>query len=307
MDAKVIEFRKVTKTYLDGFWRKPVPILRDLSFEVSAGGVFGFLGANGAGKTTSIKLLLGLQRPTAGEVMLFGRPPQDHEPRARIGYLPERPYFQEGLTATEFLNYHRDLFGSYLKKSKLPSNAELLSTVGLTGVEGRLLRDFSKGMLQRIGIAQALVNDPELVILDEPMSGLDPVGRREIRHLISRLHQEGRTVFFSTHILSDVEEICDEIVFLRKGIASYIGPVTPLLQDSKHPSWEIKFSVPQEKLSSGPWAARAEFRGSSQVVTTTDPSEGRAIMEWIWTAGGRVESYQKVAHSLEEALFERFE
>ncbi len=295
----VITFRNVSKEYREGFWQRRTTVIHDLSFSVERGRIFGFLGANGAGKTTSIKMIIGLQRPAAGMILTLNESPNRHETRARIGYLPERPYFQENLTATEFLDFHRSLFGKYLKRSKLPTNKELLELVGLSGVEKRLLRDFSKGMLQRIGIAQTLINDPELIILDEPMSGLDPVGRKEIRALIRTLHSQERTVFFSTHILSDVEEVCDEIVFLEKGKLTYHGPVAPLLEDKQH-GFELAFSLP---VALPEIFHRAEkISGGYKLLFSTE-TESRTAMETIWRLGGSVQRFNRATRSLEEALF----
>jgi ABC-2 type transport system ATP-binding protein len=298
--SNVISFEHVKKEYREGFWQKRATILPDLSFSVPKGKIFGFLGANGAGKTTSIKLMLGLQRPTSGKIRILGATPADHAVRANLGYLPERPYFQENLTATEFLDFHRSLYGKYLKENT-PRNLELLATVGLKDVEHRLLKDFSKGMLQRVGIAQSLVNDPELVILDEPMSGLDPVGRKEIRNLIGILHQQGRTVFFSTHILSDVEEICDEIAFLEKGELKYSGAVTPLLKDNTN-AFEIVFSLPKGDGPPSAWRVTT-MSNSLLKLNVMNEVQAKTAIETIWKSGGNVERFNRVTRTLEEALF----
>ena len=199
---------ELTKDYAVGFWQKrPYRALDRLTLEVEPGEVFGFLGPNGAGKTTTLKLLLQLVYPTSGRAELLGRPAGDRGVKRRIGYLPENPFFYDHLSAEELLNYFGALFG-YSGPERRVRIDRLLTEVGI-GSERRLpLRKFSKGMLQRVGIAQALINDPELVILDEPMSGLDPLGRRDVRALILRLRDRGCTVFFSSHVLSDAEALC---------------------------------------------------------------------------------------------------
>src|SRR5438034_8919275 len=213
-----IEILGLEKTYTVGFWRKkPKQALKPLHLKVEDGEIFGFLGANGAGKTTTLKLLMGLIFPTAGNARILGRDTSDVSMHARVGYLPENPYFYDYLTAREFVTYCGELFG--LNRVNRESRAEeLLTRVNLEKKSwDRQLRKLSKGMLQRVGLAQALVNDPEVVFLDEPMSGLDPVGRREVRDLIASLRTQGKTVFMCSHILSDIEVLCDNIAILKRG------------------------------------------------------------------------------------------
>src|SRR5262245_36069781 len=207
----------LTKDYAVGFWRKrPHRALDRLSLEVEQGDVFGFLGPNGAGKTTTLKLLLQLVFPSSGRAEILGRPVGDVSVKQRIGYLPENPYFYDYLTAEELLVYFASLLG-YRGADRRARASRLLDDVAI-GAERRLqLRKFSKGMLQRVGIGQALLNDPELVILAEPMSGLDPLGRRDVRSLILRLRDRGCTVFFSSHVLSDAEALCSRVAILAKG------------------------------------------------------------------------------------------
>ena len=215
MDA--ISTESLTKHYHVGFWRpRPYVALDALSLSVRQGEVFGFLGPNGAGKTTTLKLLMQLIYPTSGRAEILGRPVGDVGVRRRIGYLPENPYFYDYLTAEELLEYFGGLFG-YSGADRRRRVSTLLDEVGI-GPERRLqLRKFSKGMLQRVGIAQALINDPEVVFFDEPMSGLDPLGRREIRQLILKLRDRGCTVFFSSHVLSDAEALCSRVAVLAGG------------------------------------------------------------------------------------------
>jgi ABC-2 type transport system ATP-binding protein len=225
----IIEVQNLTKDYEIGFARKrKVRALDGLSLTVEAGHIFGFLGANGAGKTTTLKLLMRLIFPTAGTAKILGRDISDVSIHARIGYLPENPYFYDYLTAREFVDYCGQLFG-FDKSLRARRTGEVLTRVNLDQKSwDRQLRKFSKGMLQRVGMAQALVNDPELVFLDEPMSGLDPVGRREFRDLIASLNSEGKTVFMCSHILSDIEVLCDSIAILKGGKLAHAGTLEEL-------------------------------------------------------------------------------
>ena len=224
----VIETFALEKTYEVGFWRKqPKIALRPLTLSVHSGEVFGFLGPNGAGKTTTIRLLMGLVKPTAGSCKLLGGDIADPGIRAQIGFLPEQPYFYDYLTARELLNYYGQLSGIAPRDRKTRVES-LLSELGLADAAHIQLRKFSKGMLQRVGVAQAILHDPPLVVLDEPMSGLDPVGRREVRELIQSLKDRGKTIFFSTHILSDAEALCDRVAIMNRGELRGIGAVADL-------------------------------------------------------------------------------
>src|SRR5256885_3459614 len=225
----VIEIDSLTKEYEAGFLRKRrTRALDDLSLTVEIGQIFGFLGANGAGKTTTLKLLMRLIFPTSGSARILGHDISDVMMHARIGYLPENPYFYDYLTAREFLNYCGELFGLH-KAKRARRTEQLLTDVNLeTKSWDRQLRKLSKGMLQRVGLAQALVNDPEVVFLDEPMSGLDPVGRREVRDLIASLRTQGKTVFMCSHILSDIEVLCDSVAILKHGRLAHAGSLAEL-------------------------------------------------------------------------------
>jgi len=218
----------LAKTFHLGFFRKKVQAVKDVSFHVKRGEIFGFLGPNGAGKTTTMKILTGLVFQDRGTASVLGRPVGDLHAKQRMGYLPETPYFYEYLTQEEFLDFSGQLAGvagTVLRKRR----EELIERVGLGHARGRPLRKFSKGMLQRVGIAQALMGDPDLVILDEPMTGLDPLGRKEVRDLMVALKREGKTVFFSTHILPDVEMICDRVALVVAGRTVSEGPLASLL------------------------------------------------------------------------------
>jgi ABC-2 type transport system ATP-binding protein len=260
---------ELTKDYAVGFWRKrPYRALDRLTLEVEPGEVFGFLGPNGAGKTTTLKLLMQLVYPTSGRAELLGRPAGDLEAKRRIGYLPENPYFYDYLTAEELLRYFAGLFG-FGPAERRKRASRLLDEVGI-GAERRLqLRKFSKGMLQRVGIAQALVNDPELVIFDEPMSGLDPLGRRDVRSLILRLRDRGTTVFFSSHVLSDAEALCSRVAILAKGRLVTAGKLAEMIHFQVR-GWELVAAGVSDAL-----LRRLESR--SQRVTRL--GEGRYTLE----------------------------
>src|SRR6201993_2882933 len=223
-----IEIVGLEKVYTVGFLRKkPRQALFPLHLSIEDGEIFGFLGPNGAGKTTTLKLLMGLVFPTSGSARILGREWTDPAIKAQIGFLPEQPYFYDYLTAHELLDYYGQLSGVPAKDRKRRIE-EVLQRVGLTDVKGMQLRKFSKGMLQRAGIAQAILHDPKVIFLDEPMSGLDPVGRREVRDLMEQLKQEGKTVFFSTHILSDAEALCDRVAIIHKGELRRVGAIEEL-------------------------------------------------------------------------------
>ena len=231
LNAPAITVENLTKTYRTGFWlNQQVTSLKSCTLDVQTGQTFGLLGANGAGKTTLLKLLLGIIQPTSGTAKLLGHDLGDRLSRQKIGYLPENAYYYDYLTGWELLDFIGSMFGmdSRLKNDRI---AELLDLVGLAQSTARKkqIRQYSKGMVQRVGLAQALINDPELVFLDEPMSGLDPVGRYQIREIILTLKEQGKTVFFNSHILSDVELICDRIGILHKGELIAIGTLNELL------------------------------------------------------------------------------
>ena len=236
MDA--IRTDALTKHYTVGFWRpRPSRALDSLTIQVGAGEVFGFLGPNGSGKTTTLKLLMQLLFPTSGSAEILGRPVGDLGVKRRIGYLPEHPYFYDYLTAEELLDYFAGLFGLAARERRRRAGA-LLDEMGIGAERRRQLRTFSKGMLQRVGIAQALINDPEVVFLDEPMSGLDPLGRRQIRDLILRLRDRGCTVFFSSHVLSDAEALCSRVGILAGGRLVSCGPLLEMLT-LRARGWEL--------------------------------------------------------------------
>ncbi len=229
--AIVIQTFELSKVYRTGFWlNQKIGSLKKVSLTIYQGETFGLLGQNGAGKTTLLKTLLGIVRPTSGRATLLGAPLGNRSVKQRVGYLPENPYFYDYLTGWEILKFTAGLFGvpRSIQKKRIP---ELLDLVGLaqSAAKKKQLRQYSKGMLQRIGMAQALINDPELVFLDEPMSGLDPLGRYQIREIILSLKSQGKTIFFNSHILSDVEKVCDRVAILAQGELISIGSLQDLL------------------------------------------------------------------------------
>lgn len=244
MHTHAIEILGLTKDYPVGFWRKRQRrSLDNLTLEVEDGEVFGFLGPNGAGKTTTLKLLTGLIFPTAGTARVRGRSIDDVRMHREIGYLPEQPYFYDYLTARELLDYYAR-FSNYTAAERRERVERFLALVGLASAGDVQLRKFSKGMLQRAGIAQAVLHDPPVVFLDEPMSGLDPIGRREVRDIIHDLKRQGRTVFFSTHILSDAEMLCDRVAVLAGGKLEGVGAPGDIVS-MEVAGMEILFEMPE--------------------------------------------------------------
>ncbi len=302
----VIEIANLTKDYEVGFFRKrKVRALDDLSLSVDGGQIFGFLGANGAGKTTTLKLLMRLIFPTSGSAKILNRDIGDVRMHERIGYLPENPYFYDYLTAREFLEYCAQIFGSPSAERR-KRTADLLSRVKLDEKSwDKQLRKFSKGMLQRVGLAQSLINDPEIVFLDEPMSGLDPVGRREVRDLIASLRDDGKTVFMCSHILSDIEVLCDRVAILKRGKLAQVGHLEELRQRTDDPNrMEIlatgadasDLQPPANAIvSSTPRGLRIEIAGENEIEN---------VLVALRKAGGKVVSIQPVKQSLEELFMD---
>jgi ABC-2 type transport system ATP-binding protein len=292
----------LAKTFRLDFFRKRVEAVKDATFEVRRGEVFGFLGPNGAGKTTTLKMLMGLVKPTRGRAEVLGRPASDVDAKRRLGYLPESPYFYEYLTAEEFLDLVGALFdlpGPERRKRR----ERLIERVGLGHARGRPLRKFSKGMLQRVGIAQALMGDPELVVLDEPMTGLDPLGRKEIRDLILELRREGRTVFFSTHILPDVEMTCDRVAMIFSGRIRSVGPLHDLVS-ARLLSTEVQLQPGAGGLPALPEGARQWESPDGLVVELPEGSDVNAFLARALEARALVLSVSPRKESLED-LFVR--
>ncbi|MCM3870759.1 MAG: ABC transporter ATP-binding protein [Pyrinomonadaceae bacterium] len=307
----IVEIENLTKDYEVGFWRKrKVRALDGLSLTVNEGEIFGFLGANGAGKTTTLKLLMRLIFPTGGSARIMGYDIADISMHRRIGYLPENPYFYDYLTGREFMEYCGELFG-YDKAERSKRAADLLSRVSLDEKRWDIqLRKFSKGMLQRVGLAQALINDPQVVFLDEPMSGLDPVGRREVRDLIAGLRQEGKTVFMCSHILSDIEVLCDRVAILKRGKLAHVGNLDELRQragDSNHveivatgsDADTLRFHLPE-----GGDHYRLTSNASGVRIEVPDEKDVDEVIAALRRTGGKLVSVQPVRQSLEELFLE---
>ena len=298
-----IEILDLEKTYLVGFWRKQTKLaLRPLRLTIAEGEVFGFLGPNGAGKTTTLKLLMGLVQPTAGSARILGMSIDDPRARAQVGFLPEQPYFYEHLTARELLTYYAQLSGVPAKE-RFSRVGAMLARVGLEQSAGVQLRKYSKGMLQRVGLAQAILHNPKVVFLDEPMSGLDPMGRREVRELIEQLRSEGKTVFFSTHILSDAEALCDRVAVIHQGELRGVGAVAELTRQSAG-RVEIIFcsaSVPAALTS-----LAVEARASGEMVNAVVPqAQQEPALEILRRERLRLISLTPVRSSLEEYYVEK--
>ena len=280
----ILKFQDVEKSLPFGFWLRKKQVLRGVSLSVEQGEIYGFLGPNGAGKTTSIKCLLGLLYPDAGWVELFNERGPTLAARRRIGYLPERPYFYPHLKGRELLEYFGRLFG--LRGPALRTKCDdLLTLVGLPDDGEKLAGQYSKGMLQRLGVAQALINDPDLVILDEPMSGLDPIGRREVKDLIMSVKQRGATVFFSSHILSDAEALCDRVCLLVDGKLHIEATLDDLL-DEKVQYWQAA----SEGVESAalPGYTPVAVQGDLSFYRLPDELSVDTWVDAVRAAGGRV-------------------
>ena len=302
MSAPAIEISGLTKDFPIGFWRpKMRRALENLTFQVEDGEVFGFLGPNGAGKTTTIKLLIGLIFPTSGTASVRGRSIGDIAMHGDIGYLPEQPYFYDYLTARELLDYYAH-FAGYAKTERRERVARFLDRVGLSAAADVQLRKFSKGMLQRAGIAQAILHDPPVVILDEPMSGLDPVGRREVRDIILELKEQGRTVFFSTHILSDAESLCDRVAVLAGGKLQGVGAPREIVAMKSH-SMEILFELTDGRPLPAALAANSTRIGGRTRLTVPE-DQLYASLDHLRGCAARILSVSPVHPTLEDYFLE---
>jgi len=300
----VVEIENLSKDYETGFWKKRrVRALDRLTLAVAEGEIFGFLGPNGAGKTTTLKILMRLIFPTEGHARILSRDIADRAMKARIGYLPERPYFYDYLTPREFLEYCAELFG-HAQATRRRRAEEMLALVRLEEKSwDKQMRRLSKGMLQRVGLAQALVNDPEIIFLDEPMSGLDPIGRREVRDLIAAQRSRGATVFFSSHILSDIEVLCDRAAILRGGRLDHIGTLAELRARGGEGRMEITLAGDSSNL-----AAAFENIGGAHVQATPGgvrveverERDVDAVLARARSTGARLVAVQPIGGSLEE-------
>ncbi len=298
----VLEVKNLTKVFRVGFWGKKIWAVRDLDIDVRRNEIFGFLGPNGAGKTTTIKAILGLIYPTRGKIRLFGKPHSDVKIRSRIGFLPENPYFYDYLSAGEFMHFYGQLV-NLPRSEKYEKSKELLKLVGLEDAAGIQLRKFSKGMLQRLGLAQALLGDPELIILDEPMSGLDPIGRKEIRDLILRMKENGKTVFFSTHILPDVEMICDRVGIIHSGRLSAVGTLSEILGSSLE-GVEVTVSGITDEKAIDSVISRIVRQGDILHIALDDPNNLDGLLRKVLDQGGKIIEVFGHRRSLEDYFLE---
>ncbi len=300
----ILRTEGLTKTFEVGFRRRRVEAVRDLSLTVAEGEIFGFVGPNGAGKTTTIKMLMGLIHPTAGKAFIFDAPIPSQAAKARIGYLPEHPAYYEFLSGLEALRLFAELAG-VPRDGRDARCRSLLEQVGLGGAEERQIRKYSKGMQQRLGIAQALVADPAFVVLDEPMSGLDPVGRKDMRDLILELKRRGKTVFFSTHILPDVEALCDRVAVIIGGKLRDVGQLDALLS-ARVTGVDATFAGPGAE---GPFpeGALVAREGERIAWSFEDEAQADAAVRAVVQAGGRVAALTAHRETLEDFFMRRLE
>jgi ABC-2 type transport system ATP-binding protein len=302
-----IRTRALHKTFRTGFWLRAVEAVKGVDLEVKSGEIFGFIGPNGAGKTTTIKMLTGLVVPTSGEAWLRDVPVDNPESRAKLGFLPEGTFFHDYLDAREFLDFHGSLAGvpRELRRERIP---KLLERVGLTQAADRQIRRYSKGMRQRVGLAQALIGDPEVVILDEPMSGLDPLGRKDVRDVILSLRDEGKTVFFSSHILEDAEVICDQVAIILSGRVVKQGYLDALLGQEVVGSELVVEGISEALYGELQRSARrAVVQGQRFLFEFEGEGDGEKALDRVRENGGRVRSYTPKRRSLEDLLLEGLE
>jgi ABC-2 type transport system ATP-binding protein len=302
-----LETENLTKDYAVGFWRpRPYRALDSLSLRVESNEVFGFLGPNGAGKTTTLKLLTELIFPTSGHISVLGKPPGHPDVRRRVGYLPEAPYFYDYLSAEELLTYFAGLFG--LRGAERTRRvSSLLDRVGIAGERRLPLRKFSKGMLQRVGLAQALINEPELVFLDEPMSGLDPLGRRDVRALILALRDRGCTVFFSSHILSDAEALCSRVGIIVGGQLVTTGRLSEILA-FEVAGWELVMADLQPaavEALGGPVRGVTPISEGRYTIEVAPDAEPERVIAELRLKGGRFVSLNPVRTTLEDYFIQQ--
>ncbi len=299
--ADAIRIQDLHKTFRLGFIPKARPILKGITFAVREGEIFGYLGPNGAGKTTTIKCLLGLIRPDAGTVDILGRSSLSPRSREALGFLPENPYFYDYLTAREFLAFTADLFG-LPRRDKEERIARLLALVGLERAADLPLRKYSRGMLQRAGLAQALINEPKLVILDEPLGGMDPLGRKEIRDIIVRFKDEGKTVFFTSHILQDIEMICDRVAIIVGGRIVKEGALRDLVSEKVLFTEVTVAGVAAEAF--GGLGESLSVQGDRVLLKVFEEAKVDEVLELVRDRKGRLVSLSPRTETLEDIFVE---
>ena len=298
--APIVEVDGIVKDFRPGMGLRRKRVLQGISFEVQRGEVFGFLGPNGAGKTTTLKVLMGLIHPDAGHARVLGHDVGKAEYRRHVGFLPENPSFYDYLTGEEFLDFYARVSG-VPQVLRCPRIERLLGEVGLPHARTARLRTYSKGMLQRIGIAQAIIHDPEIVFLDEPMSGLDPIGRKEVRDLILRLHSEGKTIFMNSHVLSDVEALCHRVAILVKGQIRFQGRVGDFL--TERASDIVLQCVPPELALRVEERFGASISGQAERVELRVPEKRVPdVLQLAIAAGAEIHSVTPHRVSLEEVF-----
>ena len=303
----IIEIENLIKDFREDFWKKKRNALSGVTFSVSDGTIYGFLGPNGSGKTTTIKILMGLLFPTSGSAKILGHDISEVGFKKDIGYLPESPYFYDHLKAGEFLQFYGELFGLPKKDINIRID-RLLEEVGLSSEKNVQLRKFSKGMLQRIGLAQAMINDPKLLVLDEPMSGLDPIGRKNVRDIILRCKERGKTVFFSSHILSDIEMICDQVSIIVSGKIVDSGYIKDLLNPKV-----LYYEVEIEEKNKGSLGKSflgdksISERGNSLFIKIMGEEELKKINKHLVEKGVNVASVIPIKETLEDLFVKKVE
>ena len=295
--STILSIEGLRKTFSQGFIPRRKEILKGISFAVSDGEIFGYLGPNGAGKTTTIKCVLGLIFPDAGRIELCGRPHLDPRSKEKVGFLPENPYFYDHLTAREFLDFYGQLFGlaPAVRRERIPA---LLKLVDMERAADLSLRKYSRGMLQRVGLAQALINEPSLVVLDEPLGGLDPIGRKEVRDIILRMRDEGRTVVLSSHILQDIEMICDRVAILVGGLILSQGRLADLISEKILFTEIVLSGVGREELAAlgellSPLAART-------LLKVYDEARIPTVLDLVRDRKGSIHSLLSRTQTLED-------
>jgi ABC-2 type transport system ATP-binding protein len=305
--SEIVRIENIVKDFRPGFGLRTKRVLHGISFDVNEGEIFGFVGPNGAGKTTTLKVLMGLIRATSGEATILGHSVRETAFRREIGFLPENPYFYSHLTGREILGFFAKLSG--VARGRLVARvAELLEWVGLAHAADARLGTYSKGMLQRLGIAQALVHDPKVVFLDEPMSGLDPIGRVEIRDLVLRLRAEGKTVFMNTHILHDVEMLCDRVAIIVEGRIRFQGVIEDLVGSGQNAIDVVAAKVPSETALELEDRLAAKLRGvGDRVELRVAEKDVNETLRSVLEAGGEVVSVARHRVSLESIFLSTVE
>ncbi|MCS7250731.1 MAG: ABC transporter ATP-binding protein [candidate division WOR-3 bacterium] len=298
----IIFCENLTKIYRSGFWKlKKVVAVNRLSLTINEGEIYGLLGPNGAGKTTTLKMVVGLAKPTSGKILIMGKEPKDSEIRKNIGFLPEQPYFYEYLKGYELVYLTAQMYGKEVSSKRI---YEVLELVGMIEAKDMFLKNYSRGMLQRIGLACCLITEPKILILDEPMGGLDPIGRKEIRDLIIQLKKAGKTIIFSSHILSDAEMLCDRIGILIKGEKVKEGTISEIVGEEIY-EYEIIFSnVGEVYLPEIKRLAKDLIRsGDKWMATCEEEGKREHLLSLIQNFGGRLHSLIPRRKSLEEYFF----